>query len=146
MPKPEDVAEFDSLIAEILAGGDSVVTEEVPEAPTVVKPLDESREMIVQNLIEAPIPVQPVKAVEQPKQYRTIEDKTDIEGAPFQSVVYPLGYVRARWPNFRFDNKAAWYLEEVEAMEAFFASAEYQAWKAAAVAAGLRKRGTKKEG
>jgi len=142
MPKPEDVAEFDTLIAEILAEGDAVVTKEVPPSPAVV----ESRELIVQNLIEAPIPVQPVKAVEQPKKYRTIEDKTEIDGAPFQSVVYPLGYVRARWPNFRFDNKAAWYLEEVEAMEAFFASAEYQAWKAAAMAAGLRKRGTKKEG
>ena len=141
MPKPEDVAEFDSLIAEILAEGDTVVTEEVPPSPAVV----ESRELIVQNLIEAPIPVQPVKAVEQPK-YRTIEDKVDIDGAPFQSVVYPLGYVRARWPNFRFDNKAAWYLEEVEALEGFFASPDYQAWKAAALAAGLRKRGTKKEG
>jgi hypothetical protein len=145
MPKPEDVAEFDSLIAEILAEGDAVVTEEVPSSPAVVESLEQSRELIVQNLIEAPIPVQPVKAVEQPK-YRTIEDKVDIEGAPFQSVVYPLGYVRARWPNFRFDNKAAWYLEEVEALEGFFASPDYQAWKSAAMAAGLRKRGTKKEG
>lgn len=142
MPKPEDLAEFDDLIAEIMSGGDTAV-KEVSDTPEVC---ETPREAVIEALVEAPIPSQPVAATETPKGYRVDADKVSVDGAPFQTTVYSLGYVKAKWPNFRFDNKAAWYLEEVEALEAFMASAEYQVWKAACLAAGLRKRGTKREG
>lgn len=145
MPDPNDVAEFDSLIAEIMSGGDTAV-KEVSTEPTVCETPAQAREVVVEALIETPIPSQPVAATETPKGYRVDSDKVSVDGAPFQSTVYSLGYVKAKWPNFRFDNKAAWYLEELEALEAFMASPDYQTWKSACLAAGLRKRGSKREG
>lgn len=140
MSKPDDVAEFDSLIAEIMSGGPAVTTAE-PEVD-----FEAMRGGVVEALIEAPIPTQAVAATETSKAYRVDAGKVEIEGAPFETTVYSLGYVKFKWPNFRFANQCSLYLEELEAAEAFFTSPEYQTWKQAALTAGLRKRGTKREG
>jgi hypothetical protein len=144
MSNAEDVDQFDELFAEIMAEGDSTTVAEVPAEPEVVKPLPESRETLIANLVAEP--VEAAEKTEQKRQYRTV-DKVEVEGGPCQSKVYPLGYVSLLFPGWRFANKVCFYLDGLKAFVEFCRSPQCDEWIAGLEKAGCRNRGeASKEG
>lgn len=140
-------SEFDNLLAELLADApDTAVTvvEDVSDEPTVVATPILKMETIGDTVKY--VPAQKVEAAPAEKpQYKQDEGKKPVAGAPFESTVYTRGYLQAKWNDgWRFANKCCWYLEDLEALENFFASPGYATWKEACVAAGLKSR--RKEG
>jgi hypothetical protein len=132
-----DIDQFDELFAEMMADH-TPKPEAVAVLPEVVEihPLAIAVEELV-GLPEAPKEVEKARA-----KYQAIpaDQKTVVDGAPCITTVYPSGYVQLLWPNSKFRNACSLYLDQVEGLEKFFQSEAYKAWKAAAVAAGLRTR------
>ena len=63
----------------------------------------------------------------------------------FEGTLYPLGYVQLRVKTgWRFANKIALFLGELDQLESWVTSPQFAEFKAAAVALGLRNRGEKK--
>lgn len=136
-------SEFDRLLSDLLADAPNVAVKELADPgdlPSVVAPPLLKMETIGDTVKH--VPSQQVDAVEAAKpQYKQDEGKKPVEGAPFEATVYSRGYLSAKWnEGWRFANKACLYLNELEALEAFFCSPEYQTWKAKAIAAGLKRR------
>jgi hypothetical protein len=131
---------FDELFAEIM--GDHTA----PSAAAVEAAVEAAAEAVtvtaVEQVIAAPIPAEPAKA-----KYQAIpaDEKTVLDGAPCDTTVYPLGYVKLHWRNPKFQNACSLYEDQIDELAAFFQSPEYATWRAAAKAAGLRKRGVKRE-
>ena len=147
MANEQVTSEFDKLLADLLENTPEtavVETEEVGEEPTVVATPILKMETVGDTVKY--VPAQKVEATPAEKpQYKQDEGKKAVAGAPFESTVYTRGYVSAKWnEGWRFANKCCWYLEELEALEQFFASPDYQNWKGNCIAAGLKSR--RKEG
>lgn len=143
MPNENSVSEFDAMFNEILAGCPDLVVQTVEdpgEEPKPVPPPVLKMETIGDTVKY--VPAQQVAATETPKpEYKRDEGKQSVDGAPFETTVYTRGYVKCQWvEGWRFENKACFYLEDLEALEQFMASPAYQGWKADAVAKGLRRR------
>lgn len=127
----DDNDNFAELFAEIMTGHTG------PSAAAV-----EAAEASVNAVVAAPMPAEAAQA-----KYKSIpaEDKASLEGAPCDTTVYPLGYCKFHWRNPKFQNACSLYEDQVDELAAFFQSPEYAVWRAAAKAAGLRKRGVKRE-
>jgi hypothetical protein len=139
----ENTSEFDRLLADLLTGAPNVAVSEITDPgdePSVVPPPMLKMETIGDTVKF--VPSQQVEAVEAAKpQYKQDEGKKPVSGAPFESTVYSRGYLQAKWnEGWRFANKCCLYLNELEALKAFFASPEYEPWLAKCVASGLKKR------
>jgi hypothetical protein len=132
----DDNDNFDELFAEIM--GDHTA----PSAAAVEAAAEAVTDAVVEQVIAAPIPSEPAKA-----KYKSIpaDEKVVLEGAPCDTTVYPLGYVKLHWRNPKFQNACSLYEDQIDELAAFFQSPEYATWRAAAKAAGLRKRGVKRE-
>jgi hypothetical protein len=132
---------FDELFAEIM--GDHTPPSAAAVEAAVEAAAEAVTDAVVEQVIAAPIPSEPAKA-----KYRSIpaDEKVVLEGAPCDTTVYPLGYCKFHWRNPKFQNACSLYEDQVDEFAAFFQSPEYPAWRAAAKAAGLRKRGVKREG
>lgn len=130
--------EFDKLFADVLS----------TEVIDAVKPLvEESKEApIVQQDLPEMTPLTPEQAAQPHKKWQPQildENKVFVEPPPFAqtATIYPAGYVKLVVSKGRFLNQFFVYRDQLEAMEHWFTSPEYQAWKADAVSNGLRKRG-----
>lgn len=141
-------SEFDKLLSDLLGGVPETVVcdvEDVGDEPAIVSAPVIKMETIGDTVKFVPSQPVEVKPAEKPV-YKQDEGKQSVAGAPFDSTVYSRGYVSAKWNDgWRFANKAAWYLEELEALEKFFGSPEYFMWKGNCINAGLRHR-RKQEG
>lgn len=115
-------------------------------------------EELIRSLVDSPVatvdtapgvPKSSTPAVEPPKpapvtptvtQAKPVTDKVNVPGSPFTAMVYPKGYLSMEWGGWRYANRCALYLDQLESLEKFFASPDYQQWKDQAVKAGLRAR------
>lgn len=134
--------EFDKLLADLLENTPDVAVSDIGDVgdePEVVSPPVLRMETIGDTVTYVPSQPVQVQQAEKPT-YRTDPGKKPVDGAPFESTVYSRGYVSAKWPGGRFANKCAWYLEELEALESWFGTPQYQTWKSAAIEAGLKHR------
>jgi hypothetical protein len=138
--------QFDALFASIMAEPDQKPVD-VAEEPAVVATVEDSREALIQTLVSQPV-VETAKPDQKARvEYKTVE-KVEVEGSPFPSKVYPLGYVTLASSGWRFQNKLCLYREEFRQFVDFIRdSAKSDPWLAALDAAGFRNRGeARKEG
>jgi hypothetical protein len=131
-----DVDNFDELFAEIMQDKPAVA---------VAAPVEASNP-VIEQVISAPMPT-PIPAAPAKAKYASIpaEEKVSLAGAPCDTTVYPLGYCKFHWRNPKFQNACSLYADQVDELAAFFQSPAYATWRASAEAAGLRKRGAKRE-